>query len=315
MLAARIVRDLGVAVTGLHCMFRFDPVHDDTRADIDRLYSPVNIPVEVRDITEAFLNVVLYPEHGYGSGINPCIDCKIFMFRQAKLMMQETGARFIVTGEVLGQRPMTQNRPMMMHIEKSAGLKGLVLRPLTALRLSPSVPEDQGWVDRNLLYGIAGRGRKDQIRMAEQFGFSEYNQPAGGCLLTDPQFSRRARALFQVRTKASVNTDDLRLLRLGRHFWIENRLHVIVGRHEQDNALLKKYSAGRPVLEPADIPGPLALAEGIRDRADLETAGSIVARYCKHGDRPVRMKWSQEQQSVLIDVHACAGAQCRQWQV
>ena len=280
MLAAKIVHDLGVDVTGLHCVFRFDPTKSENRQEyMDTLFEPVGIPILVKDVTDDFLKMVLEPEHGYGKGVNPCIDCKIFMFSFARRIMDELGVDFLITGEVVGQRPMSQMKPTLMHIQKEAGLKGRILRPLSAQCLPPSEPEEKGWVDRNKLYAINGRSRKEQIVMAQAFGITQFNQPAGGCILTDPKYSKRAKALFDRREKANITAEDMQLLRLGRHFWTEHDLHIVVGRHEEDNNFLEHYRNGRWCFEALDFNGPLVIVENLKSESDLKIAAEITARF------------------------------------
>jgi tRNA-specific 2-thiouridylase len=281
MLAAFIIKRMHIEVIGMHCVFRFDTKADFNCLPLENRFRPAGIPVMVQDVTAEFLPVLLKPQHGYGSQVNPCIDCKIFMFRRAKEFMRETGADFLVTGEVLGQRPMTQTRPMMIHIEKESGLKGRVLRPLCALHMEMTVPEQQGWIDRKQLYAFSGRGRKDQIALAKTLGIEEYEQPAGGCILTNPQFAARVRALLKFRKIEEIHITDYQLLRLGRHFWLNSGLHCIVGRNEQENVTLERFREGRAAIEPKQIPGPLVLAETQR-QDDIRLCCSIAARYCKH---------------------------------
>ena len=316
MLAAKIVYDMGIEVTGLHCVFRFDPtIETDIQTKLDQLYHPVGIPVLVKDVTPDFLQIVLNPAHGYGSQVNPCIDCKIFMYRQAARVMKETGAAFLVTGEVLGQRPMTQNKPMLYHIEKLAEMKGNVLRPLSACKLRETIPEREGWVSRERLFGMAGRGRKEQIALAAEFGFDHYPQPAGGCILTNPQFSRRAFALLQHKSKTDIGISDMQLLRLGRHFWPKPYLHVIVGRSEQDNQFLESSAEHRTHIEPVDISGPVTLAEGVKNQEDLYLACAITARYCRHQNLPVRMRVRQNSGMSEIEVKGLSEADVAAWRV
>ncbi|MBN1893978.1 tRNA 4-thiouridine(8) synthase ThiI [bacterium] len=285
LLAARITQRLGIDILGVHFSFRFDPLREDPETTIARLYEPLDIPVRVIDVSDDFLGIVLKPEHGYGKGVNPCIDCKIFMYRRAKALMEETGARFLVTGEVPGQRPMSQMKPVLFHIEKEGGLRGLVVRPLGALGLPESIPEKEGWMDRGSLYGIQGRSRKEQLILAEKFGIRMYPQPAGGCILTDAQYAVRARILFRNRGRERIRTEDMQLLRLGRHFWPRPELHVIVGRDLKDNALLESLNAGYWLFEAAGIEGPLVLADGIQGEEDIRLVAGITARYIgkKHG--------------------------------
>jgi tRNA-specific 2-thiouridylase len=315
ILAAFIVKRLNIEVVGLHCVFRFDPnLESDNRPPIKNRFLPAGIPVIVRDVTAEFLPVVLKPDHGYGSQVNPCIDCKIFMFKRAKELMQEAEADFLVTGEVLGQRPMTQTRSMMIHIEKESGLRGLVLRPLCALHMEMTVPEQQGWIDREQLFAFAGRGRKDQIALAKTLGIKEYEQPAGGCILTNPQFAARARALLKFRKVEEIQIADFQLLHLGRHFWPNPSLHCIVGRNEQDNAILERFCEGRAAIEPKHIPGPLALAE-TREQDDIELCSRIVARYCKHRGQPVLMECRLGDRIFEIEANPLKESETAVWRV
>jgi len=299
LLSAVIMKRLGIDVIGLHCMFRFDPVSQtDKPARIRELIEPFDIPLVVKDTTDDFIKMFLDPDHGYGSEMNPCIDCRLLTLRYARDLMKETDARFVVTGEVVGQRPMTQNKPTIFHIDKISGLKGLILRPLSARLLPVTLPEQKGWVDREKLYDISGRGRKRQIALAEGFGLTDYNQPAGGCILTDPQWAKRAQALLTRRSAESMTADNIQLLRLGRHFWPADHLWIIVGRDEADNRMLEKYQKGHWILHPTDFKGPLVLAEGIRDRRDLNLAARITARYCSrkdNGDFDIHYKINDEQ--------------------
>jgi tRNA-specific 2-thiouridylase len=270
-------------VTGLHCYFRFDPLEPDYPSEqVKAVFDPLGVPVIIKDVSDDFLKLVLDPPHGYGKCINPCIDCKIFFITFAKKMMEEIGARFIVTGEVVGQRPMSQMRPTLQHIQKEAEMKGLILRPLSAKILDETLPEREGWVDRNQLYGISGRSRKDQMEIAGTLGIQTYNQPAGGCILTIPEYANRAKRLFQNRGKDSISLSDMRKLRLGRHLWPSDHLHVIVGRKEEENDMLMKLAEEDWRFEAADIAGPLVLATGIASDEDIRTVASITARYCGH---------------------------------
>ena len=315
MLAARIVRNQNIDVIGLHCFFRFDPTAGSDRLPLlESRFKHAGIPVIVRDVTDQFLSIVLYPRHGYGSQVNPCIDCKIFMFKQAGELMHEIGADFLVTGEVLGQRPMTQTRPMMIHIEKESGLRGRVLRPLCALHMEETLPEKQGWIDRKKLFAFAGRGRKNQIALVKTLGIKEYEQPAGGCILTNPQFGARARALLKFRKKEEILISDFQLLRLGRHFWPHSRFRCIVGRNEQDNIWLEEFSAVRTAIEPKHITGPLALAE-TREPDEIELSSRIVARYCRHEDRPVLMECRRAGRISEIEAVPFTEAEVEAWRI
>lgn len=232
------------------------------------------------DNSQEMINCVKKPAHGYGSHMNPCIDCRIIMLKKAKDYMQESEASFIITGEVLGQRPMSQKRHQLRLIEKEAGLEGLILRPLSAQVLGETLPEKEGWVDRNKLLGIAGRGRKEQIALIKKFGMNDYPCPAGGCLLTDPNFSCRLKDLM--RYNPHFTLPDVILLKLGRHFRINERCKLIVGRNEQENkALLDLSTEPDTIFMPEEeVAGPTALGRGVFSTAEKEIACQIASHYC-----------------------------------
>ena len=281
LLAARIVSDLGIEIHGVCFFFQFDPLAEKIkRGEVEELVRPLSIPLTVVDISEAFLPILLSPEHGYGSGVNPCIDCHLYMLRYAKEKMDAIGARFIVTGEVVGQRPMSQTKPTLFHIEKVSGLKGRILRPLSAKLLPPTVPEEQGWVDRNQLYGFSGRSRKAQLDLVKRLGIRHFNAPAGGCILTEPNYAHRAKALFRHRPKDRISVEDMQLLRFGRHFWPKDHLHIVVGRDEKDNRALEEFQQGRWVFYAKEGEGPLVLVSDVKDESDLAIAAGMTARYC-----------------------------------
>ena len=318
LLAAKIVKDLGIDVHGVCFLFQFDRLAEKHRSGtIKNLFHPVGIPLDVVDISEDFLPVLLHPQHGYGSGINPCIDCHLFMLQRAAKMMDPIGARFLITGEVVGQRPMSQNKPTLFHIDKVSGLKGLILRPLSAKLLPPTLPEKKGWVNREKLYEISGRSRTQQIDLARRLGITQYNAPAGGCILTDPNFSRRARILFAHRTEKEITVEELKLLRLGRQFWPESHLHVVVGRDEKDNLALEPFRAGRWVFSAADTrKSPLVIAKGVRNKHDLKIIAQITARYCT-GDKTSqrRIHYQGDSKEGDITVRPISETKLEKWRV
>lgn len=232
--------------------------------------------IEINNTVD-FLEVVKAPKHGYGSGMNPCIDCRILMFKKARQYMEEIGAGFIVTGEVLGQRPMSQHKGAMELIEKESGLCGLIVRPLSCGLLPPSIPELNGWIDRNKLLAHSGRSRKIQIGLAQKFEMKDYPCASGGCLLTDPGFSKRVKESFRY---GEYSLNDMQLLKVGRHFRLLNKVKLIVGRDEiENNRIMNLSCEGDILIEPVDVPGPTALIRpGSVDY--LESAMHICARYC-----------------------------------
>lgn len=316
LLAAKMMKDMGFDVVGLHAVFRYDPYMPEDATDrMKRLFQPIGIDLNLVDYSSEFLPVLLDPPHGYGSCINPCIDCKVFIFRKARELMESVGASFVFTGEVLGQRPMTQKRNMMKHIERAAGLEGLVLRPLCAKHLEPTIPEEEGWVDRNQLLDIIGRGRKRQLAMVEAYGIHEFEPPAGGCILTTPQYADRARVMMQHFRKEDLTVAHFQLLRLGRHLWPKPGLQVIVGRDETDNSMLESFGSGRWRFEALDDPGPLVLAVGIRSEDDIKLVAGIAARYCKPGKETIQVSYQSNGEKGMVSVARLNPDAVASWQV
>jgi tRNA U34 2-thiouridine synthase MnmA/TrmU len=240
----------------------------------------LGIPLKVFNVSEEYLNVVKHPKHGYGSNMNPCIDCRIFMLKKTKAYMEVASASFIVTGEVLGQRPMSQRRDAMRLIEKEAGLEGFILRPLSAKFLPVTIPEKEAWVDRERLLSIHGRSRKPQIRLADHFGIRDYPCPAGGCLLTDPGFAKRMKDLNHYNPNFSLN--DVHLLKIGRHFRFSPKLKLVVGRNEEENRKIQTFShEGDILLKVVHYPGPLSLLRGEISEREMERAASMTVHYSK----------------------------------
>jgi tRNA U34 2-thiouridine synthase MnmA/TrmU len=273
LLAAHLIRAQGVDVLAV---FFETPFFRSQKA---RQYaSGIDLPLRVVDITEPHLTMVMRPKHGYGENMNPCIDCHALMIRTAGGLLEREGARFIVTGEVLGQRPMSQNRKALGVVETESGYPGLVLRPLSAKRLPPTVPEKEGWVDREALKGFSGRSRKPQMALARELGIRDYPSPAGGCLLTDQTFSTRLRNLLGTGLRPRVR--DIEALKVGRHFRIGPSSKVIVGRNKRENQDLQALAdGGDTLIRPVGVPGPTALVPGGAGRPEMETAAAITAAY------------------------------------
>jgi tRNA U34 2-thiouridine synthase MnmA/TrmU len=281
LLAAQLIRAQGIDVLAL---FFETPFFRSRKA---RQYaSQIDLPLRVVDITGPHLDMVMEPKHGYGENMNPCIDCHALMIRTAGDLLEEEGARFIVTGEVLGQRPMSQNRKALAVVEAESGYPRLVLRPLSAKRLPPTLPEEEGWVDREALKGFSGRSRKPQMALARELGVRDYPSPAGGCLLTDQTFSTRLRDLF--RTELRPRVRDIEALKVGRHFRVGPSAKVIVGRNKRENQDLQALANREDTLiRPVGVPGPTALVPGGAERQEMETAAVITAAYSdvKEGQR------------------------------
>jgi tRNA-uridine 2-sulfurtransferase len=238
----------------------------------------IGIDLEIINATSDFLEVLKDPAHGYGANMNPCIDCRILFFRKSKELMEKTGASFIITGEVLGQRPMSQFRRQMDLIEKEAGLDGLVVRPLSAKLLAPTIPEKNGWISRERMLDIAGRSRKPQIALAKDLGINDYPCAAGGCLLTDPEFAKRIKDLIK---HDELDMHNINLLKVGRYFRLSESVKLIVGRNENENNMLTSLAKeGDYVFRPATINGPTAVGKGLFSPDEIDVACRIVSRYC-----------------------------------
>jgi tRNA-specific 2-thiouridylase len=241
MLAAELTRAQGVDVLAL---FFETPFFASPKAKTSA--KSIQLPFKVVDITQRHLEVVRHPKHGYGGNMNPCIDCHALMFRIAGEMLEQEEGSFVITGEVLGQRPMSQNRKSLALIAIESGLEGLLLRPLSAKLLPVTIPERRGWVKRELLMDFQGRSRKPQMTLAARLNINEYPSPAGGCLLTEKAFSRRLRDLF--RFSAEPETREIELLKLGRHFRISSDTKLIVGRNKKENEAIQALSAEKDLL-------------------------------------------------------------------
>jgi len=285
LLAARVVGDQGIELEALNFVTLFCNCTPKSRccSSAASAVRQLGIPLRVVNNSADFIEIVKHPRHGYGRNMNPCLDCRILMFRKAAERMRETGAAFIVTGEVLGERPMSQRHEAMRLIEREAGLEGLIVRPLSAACLEPSLPEKQGWLDRSRLLAIRGRSRKPQIELAKQYDLRDYPCPAGGCLLTDPEFAARMRDLLAHQPDFTLH--DALLLKVGRHYRLGPATKAVVGRDEPENERLLALAAGDARLELADMPGPLTLLRGGERPEHSLIAARLTAAHSKARDR------------------------------
>jgi len=234
---------------------------------------------ETISLGKEYLRIIRNPEYGYGKNMNPCIDCRIYMLKEAKKYLGQLGGSFLITGEVLGQRPMSQTGQAIQLIEKRAGVAGLVLRPLCAKLLEPTLAEEKGWVDRSKLLALSGRSRRTQFELAGAMNLGDFPSPAGGCLLTDPGFSLRLKDLFDCE---EINLGAIELLKIGRHFRFSPEVKLVVSRNKDENEKLLLLAQDKDFLFSAvDFPGPLALGRGEELEKFLSLAGSITARYGK----------------------------------
>ena len=278
MLAAELIRAQGIDVLALFFetpFFKSGKAKKSARA--------MDLPFKVVDITRRHLEVVKEPKHGYGGNMNPCIDCHALMFRIAGEMLEEEGADFVFTGEVLGQRPMSQNKRSLELVAAESALNRFLLRPLSAKLLAPTIPEEKRWVQRDRLLDFQGRSRKPQMEMAQRFNIMEYPSPAGGCLLTEKGFSRRLKDLLT--SKIDVETRELELLKLGRHFRIAPHTKIVVGRNKRENETIRSLaSKNDTILRSVSVPGPTVLVSGELPENTLDIACAITVAYSDAGE-------------------------------
>jgi len=278
-LAAALTQRLGFSVIGLYVGTGFS-AGEDRRDTVLAACRRLGIPVRLRQAGESYLDLIRYPKHGYGSAANPCLDCRIFLLRMARELMDEEGAEFVITGEVLGQRPMSQHYRALRTVAEESGLGNRLVRPLSGRLLPATYPEEQGWVRRDQWLDIEGRSRRRQLALAAEWGIEEFGQPSGGCcILLAKSYARKLRDVFEHRGRDAVAREDFDLLRYGRHFRLSPRVKIIVGRNEEENAVLEGFANKRWILSFPDVPGPVALVEGEPSTSDLEFAARLSARY------------------------------------
>lgn len=282
LLAARLVKEQGIDIIAFYFYIPFCSRKENTpnsySDNIKKVAEDLGVELRIINISEEFMGLLENPRHGYGSNINPCIDCKILMLRKTKEYMQEVQASFVITGEVLGQRPMSQHRRALTVIDEDSDLKGLILRPLSAKLLQETIAEKEGWVCRDKLLNFNGRGRKPQMELAKIFGFTDYSNPAGGCLLTDPLFAKKVRDLIRLKELSFGNVE---LLKVGRHFRLSDKAKLVVGRDQKENdRLLGLAVQGDYLFLPSEnIAGATALARGMLDDELLRLSAGITSRY------------------------------------
>jgi len=278
-LAIKAIQNQGIEVLAINFLIPFlkYDLPNSHSFFAKRIAEQLGCEFKIIALTDDYLEMLKNPKHGYGKNFNPCIDCKILMLKQAKNIMTEVKASFIATGEVLGQRPMSQQRQSLKRIEEESGLKGLLVRPLSALLLASTIPQEKGWLREEFLFNIQGRGRRRQIDLAKEWGVEEYPWPGGGCLLTDSHFCRRLKDLLKY-DKLSI--EDIELLKLGRHFRITPDFKLIVGRDKEENEKLFSLAKKEDLLfEPKNLPGPTGIGRGLAGEELKDIAARIIARY------------------------------------
>ncbi len=307
MLSALVLRKQGIAVEWVSFETPFFSSEKARRAS-----SLTGIPLLVKNITPVYLKMLKNPHCGYGKYMNPCMDCHVLMFRLAGEIMNKNALDFLFSGEVLGQRPMSQNKQSLRYVEKQSGFDGYILRPLSAKTLPITIPEKQGLVNRELLLDISGRSRKSQIKLAEEFGITSYPSPAGGCLLTDKSYSSRLKDLFDHQD--SYTEEELHLLKHGRHLRLNKNTKIIVGRTQKDNKKIKKYydPSVDTLIKVKNFPGPTVLMPTGGGKEMIILAASICAGYSKAPDaEPVEVVEITPKGNEIVKVIAIPPADIR----
>ncbi|QYZ66071.1 MAG: tRNA (5-methylaminomethyl-2-thiouridylate)-methyltransferase [Gammaproteobacteria bacterium (ex Lamellibrachia satsuma)] len=296
LLAAKVIQEQGIHVEGINFYTGFcveGHTHAIRKKDQKKskrnnalwVAEQLGIKLHIVDIVEEYKDIVFNPKHGYGANLNPCLDCKIFMVSKALEWIRKMDFDFIITGEVIGQRPMSQRKETMPVVSGESGAEDLLLRPLCAKNLPQTLPEREGWVERGGLYDFSGRSRKPQMALAAKFGFEDYAQPAGGCcFLTDAQYSVKLADLWRARGSKQYEMDDIMLLKVGRHLRPAPHYKVIIAREEGEGNFLQGYRKQFVSIKTISHAGPLALIDGEPRAADIELAARLVARYSQGRD-------------------------------
>ncbi len=299
MLAVRVMQEQGIYVEGINFFTGFcveGHTHAIRKQDQNKqkrnnalwVAEQLGIKLHIIDVIDEYKDVLINPKHGYGANMNPCLDCKTFMVTKAMEWIAENHFDFIITGEVIGQRPMSQRRDTMNIVSRDSGAKNLLVRPLCGKNFPATYPEEQGWISREGLLDFNGRSRKPQMALAAKFGFDEYAQPAGGCcFLTDENYSRKLVDLWQVQGHKDYDFDDVLLLKIGRHVRPRPHFKLIIGREEGENKFMEGYKKRFGYLYTKSHPGPLVLIDGELKEGDAELAAQITGRFGKgkHADR------------------------------
>jgi len=291
MLATKAIMEQGVHVEGINFFTGFcveghtHAIRKKDKAKPKRnnalwVAEQLDIKLHIVDVIEPYKDVLLNPKHGYGANMNPCLDCKCFMVSKALEWIKENDFDFIITGEVVGQRPKSQRAETMPIVQEESGAGDLLVRPLCAKKLPPTLPEREGWIDREKMFEFSGRTRKPQMALAEQYGFKDWATPAGGCcFLTDENYSRKLVDMWQARSNREYELDDIMLLKVGRHIRPRPHFKLIVGREEGENKFMEGYRKQFTTMRCTSHTGPLVLIDGEVNDDDLELAGRITARF------------------------------------
>lgn len=278
-LAMKLIIDQGIEVLAVNINTGFGSTKD--RLDhMQSMCDQVGAELKIIDIQSEFLQDVLFdPKHGYGKNFNPCIDCHAKMFAVAKRIMEVEGASFLVSGEVMGQRPMSQNKESLQTVLNESNCDGILLRPMSAKMLEPTIAETNGWIDREKLEGITGRSRDRQLQMVNEIGLEDFESPGGGCLLTDENFSKK---MFDFIKYDKFEVKDIPVMKFGRHLRLSDGAKLVVGRNQEENGYLQDIDNDKFIhVKTVGIPGPHAMLSENATDTDKELATKIILTYCK----------------------------------
>jgi len=302
ILATRLILDQGIDVSAFNVKTLFGIPRKDGLSDAEASVVQLGVPLKVVAVDKEYIRMLRNPKYGYGKNINPCVDCKVFILKQAVKFAREIGADFLFTGEVLGERPMSQHGPALRTIERAAGLEGKLLRPLSAKLLPETLAEKKGLVDRSKLLAISGRSRKPQFQLAKELGITSYPSPAGGCLLTCEEYSKKLSDLFV--HKRNVLISDVVLLRFGRHFRL-GKNKIVVGRNEVENKVLKSLKGKNDYyFELPSVVGPITILQGVKNREAVQKAAELTACYSDVKTEEVKVNYGKDvfDRSVIVRV-------------
>lgn len=331
ILACRVVARQGIRVIALKFVtpfFDYELLEKEAAYQAE-MKAKYGLEVVLVDLSDGYLELLRHPRHGFGKNFNPCIDCKVLMLTRARELMEQFQASFLITGEVMGQRPMSQRKDTLRVIEREAGCTGVLLRPLSAKLLPPTKAEEEGLVDRRQLYGFSGRGRKPQIALAKELGISEYPNPAGGCILTDRNLGRRIEQYYAgayPTGERPLSVDDIQLLLTGRQFFLFGKYWLIVGRNETENLRIASfYRSGDWLLEMLVHPGPTALlryaetqVEPEEQEAVIHAAAGLIVYYGKKVDgekRPAMVTITTGQDKTQQTFEPASAEDFAHWQI
>jgi tRNA-specific 2-thiouridylase len=281
-LSTKLILDQGIEVVGLHFTSHFASKNDKERGmQALRTADELGIRLIVIDKGPEYLEVIKKPRYGYGKNMNPCIDCRIFMLQKTETIMAEEEAGFLITGEVVGQRPMSQKRYTIELIEKRSGLNGLIVRPLSGKLFPPTRPEQEGIIDRERLLNLSGRSRESQYNLVAFHHMKEFARPGGGCLLTDPIFGRKLKDFMSTNPQFTLR--DIDLLTMGRYFRLDKDTTLFIGRNQEENERLESlWTTPYILLSPNVFKGPKGIMKGVLTEETIKIAAHIIAFYSKH---------------------------------